>query len=237
MGSNKKSISTQNSSVAEFLDQVAKSPVPIQTESCGRLIFAMDATASREPCWDMACQIQADMFTETAALGKLLIQLCYYHGYGEFQAHDWTQNASQLQNVMSIVRCKAGQTQISRILDHTLLEAKQHKINALVFVGDCMEELADKLLGQAGKLALHGIPIFIFHEGQDVMAERTFRQMAKITKGAYCKFDQSSAEQLRALLKAVAVYAVGGVKALKAHSKTNANLKNEIINQLTDQSS
>lgn len=232
-----KSISTRSTSVKAFLEQASKVPVPAESKSLGRLIFGMDATASREPCWDMACQIQADMFTETAALGQLQIQLCYYQGYGEFYATNWTQNATQLQQEMTSVRCKSGQTQIQRILKHTLSQANDHKINALVFIGDHMEELADKLLETAGQLALRGIPVFIFHEGSDPIAEQTFRRISKITKGAYCRFDQSSAEQLRALLNAVAIYAVGGLSALNTHSQRHPHIKNEIIKQLTNQSS
>ena len=236
MTSSKKSISTRSTTVKAFLDQASKVPAPIDSESQGRLIFAMDATASREPCWDMACQIQTDMFSQTATLGQLQIQLCYYQGYGEFHAANWSQNAIQLQEYMSSVSCKAGQTQINRVLQHTLKQSKYQKIDALVFVGDCMEELADKLIGSAGQLALHNIPVFIFHEGHEPIAESTFRQIAKITKGAYCRFDQSSAEQLRALLNAVAIFVVGGIDALQKHCK-QSNLSNQIVKQLTDRSS
>ena len=236
MTSNKKDISNRTSSVKAFLAQASKVPPPAVSDKQGKLIFAMDATASREPCWDIACQIQADMFTQTAALGQLQIQLCHYQGYGEFNVAQWSNRASELQNIMANVRCKAGQTQINRILQHTLNQVKQHKINALVFVGDCMEELADKLIGTAGQLALRNVPVFIFHEGHDAIAERTFKQIASITKGAYCKFDQSSADQLRALLNAVAVYAVGGVDALRKQAKSNPALNQNIIKQLTDNS-
>ncbi len=231
-----KSISTQSSSVKSFLEQASKIPAPAASDSMGKLIFGMDATASREPCWDIACQLQAEMFTETAELGQLQVQLCYYQGYGEFHTTNWTQNASQLQNVMTAVRCKAGQTQIERILKHTLTQSKTNKVNALVFIGDCMEELADRLYEQAGQLALRAIPVFIFHEGHEPIAERTFRHIAQITKGAYCRFDQSSAEQLRALLKTAAVYAVGGINALKKHKQKNSELSADLIKQLTDQS-
>src|SRR3979490_2741193 len=37
----------------------------------GRLIFALDATMSRQPLWDTACKLQADMFREAAAIGGL----------------------------------------------------------------------------------------------------------------------------------------------------------------------
>ena len=231
-----KSISTRSTSVKAFLDQASKIPVTTDSHATGRLVFGMDATASREPCWDTACQILADMFTETVALGQLQIQLCYYQGYKEFHASTWSKNALQLQRQMTSVHCKAGQTQIQRIFEHTALQAGNRKVNALVFIGDCMEESADSILETAGKLTLRGIPAFMFQEGYDPVAETTFRQIAQITRGAYCRFDQSSAKQLRALLNAVATYAVGGVQALKSMQQRAPALSNEIIKQLTDQS-
>ena len=113
-----KNISTRPASVKAFLEQVSKAPTPTKSKAMGKLIFGMDATASREPCWDIACQIQADMFVKTAALGQLQVQLCYYQGYGEFYVKNWTQDAAQLQQEMTSVRCKAGQTQLQRILEH-----------------------------------------------------------------------------------------------------------------------
>ncbi len=231
-----KSLATHSTSVKAFLDQASKIPVTADSHTTGRLVFGMDATASREPCWDTACQIQADMFTETAALGQLQIQLCYYQGYNEFHATAWSKNALQLQQQMTSVHCKAGQTQIRRILEHTALQTGSQKINALVFIGDCMEESADDVLRTAGKLTLRGIPAFMFQEGYNLLAEQTFREISRITRGAYCRFDQSSARQLRALLSAVATYTMGGVRALKSVQQRNSALSNEIIKQLIDQS-
>ena len=232
-----KSISKQSATVKTFLESASKIPAPVDSDSQGKLIFGMDATASREPCWDMACQIQADMFSQTTIIGKLQIQLCYYHGYNEFYATDWSNNAVQLQQEMTSVVCKAGQTQIKRVMDHTAAQAKYHKINAMVFIGDCMEELIDGLLESAGQLALRGIPAFIFHEGYDSIAEKTFRQIAEITKGAYCRFDQSSAKQLSDLLNAVAVFAVGGISALRTYAQKEPGLSNDIVKQLSDRTS
>ena len=56
--------------VDDFLQKVALTPVTKAAGSRGRLMFAIDATASREPTWDMACHLQSEMFEETAALGK-----------------------------------------------------------------------------------------------------------------------------------------------------------------------
>ena len=182
-------------------------------------MFALDATASRGPTWDHACHLQAEMFEETARLGGLAVQLCYYRGFSEFKATDWLTNTADLQNRMAAVRCLGGHTQIGKLLQHAINETKQKKVNALVFVGDCMEENIDALCKLAGELGIHNLPVFLFQEGKDPTAERAFRQIARLTKGAYCPFDAGSAQQLRDLLSAVAVYAAGGRRALADFSK------------------
>lgn len=185
----------------------------------GRLIFAMDATASREPTWAQACRIQNEMFTATDALGGLDVQLVFYRGFGECKASGWLSNADDLVRRMMAVRCLGGQTQIGKVLGHAAREAAKHKVGALVFVGDCMEEDIDAVCSQAGELGLLGVPAFLFHEGDDPAAARTFQQIAKLTGGAYCRFDASSADQLKRLLGAVAVYVAGGAAALVDYTK------------------
>ena len=97
--------------------------------------------------------------------------------------------------------------------------ARSGKVNALVYVGDCMEEDVDRLAGLAGELGMIGTPVFVFQEGRDSKAERAFREIARLSRGAYAPFDAGSARQLRELLTAVAVYAAGGRKALKDFSE------------------
>ena len=116
---------------------------------------------------------------------------------------------------MTTVSCQGGYTQIRKVLSHARQEAEKGRVNALVYVGDCMEENIDDLCGRAGELALLGVPVFLFQEGYDPNAERAFREIARLTKGAYCRFDAGSAAQLRDLLSAVAVYAAGGRTALE----------------------
>ena len=198
-----------------FLAKVASTPVVRTGGSRGRLIFAMEATASREPAWDRACQIQSEMFLETETLGGLDIQLCYYGGFREFYASPWLGSSADLLAQMREVRCAGGMTQIERVLKHTAAESRQDKVNALVFVGDCMEENIDRLCHMAGELGIMGVPAFLFHEGDDQAAERTLREIARLSGGAYGRFAASSAQQLRDLLSAVAVYAAGGRKALE----------------------
>lgn len=206
--------------VDAFLSRLASAPAPQRRAGeRGRLIFAMDATASREPSWDTAIQIQAEMFSETAALGGLEVQLAWYRGYGEFRASEWVGDSKALVTRMSGVRCLAGRTQIGRVLKNAIVEAKRGRVGALVFVGDAVEEDLDALGDLAGRLGLLGVRMFIFHEGRDATAARAFQHLAKLTGGACCRFDASSARQLRELLAAVAVYAAGGRAALEDYGR------------------
>jgi hypothetical protein len=172
---------SSSTEIQDFLRKVAETPVIKPAGRQGRLIFAMDATASREPSWDQACHIQGQMFTETAALGGLEIQLVYYRGYGEFEASPWLTNSRDLLKRMTSVYCLGGLTQIGEVLRHAIAEIRKAKVDALVFVGDCMEEDVDRLSYLAGELGLLGVPAFVFHEGQDPIAERAFRQIARLT--------------------------------------------------------
>jgi hypothetical protein len=183
----------------------------------GRLIFAMDATASREHCWDMASQQHAAMFAEADKVSALSVQLCYYRGMGEFKALPWTRGADEIKQALLSVRCLAGQTQIAKVLSHALSETRTSKVNALVFVGDCIEEDPDLLGTLAGKLGILNLPLFIFQEGNNPQVGNIFSQLATLSGGAYCQFDQGSAKQLGQLLAAVAVYAAGGKPALKSN--------------------
>jgi hypothetical protein len=201
--------------VDAFLSRLASAPAPQRRAGeRGRLIFAMDATASREPSWDTAIQIQAEMFSETKTLGGLEVQLAWYRGFGEFRASEWVGDSTALVARMTGVRCLAGKTQIARVLKNAIVEAKRGRVGALVFVGDAMEENLDTLGDLAGRLGLLGVRMFIFHEGRDATTGRAFQHLAQLSGGACCRFDASSARQLRELLAAVAVYAAGGRAAL-----------------------
>jgi len=218
--------------VAKFLEKVARTPAVKTADGRGRLIFAMDATASREPSWDRACHIQSEMFIETEALGGLEVQLVFYRGFGECKASPWVTSPDELVRRMTAVRCLGGQTQIRRVLKHAIKETEKKRVHALVFVGDAMEEDVDKLCHHAGKLGLLGVPAFMFQEGNQPLATMAFQQVAKLTNGAYCQFDSSSARQLRDLLSAVAVYAAGGRPALQDYGKRTGGAALQITNQV-----
>ncbi|MFP6740793.1 MAG: VWA domain-containing protein [Alphaproteobacteria bacterium] len=218
--------------VDAFLKRVAATPVPRSEGGRGRLMFAMDATASREPTWDTACHLQGQMFKETAALGGLEVQLVFYRGFGECRSSNWVANSQALVRQMTRVHCVGGHTQIGRVLGHAIKETKKRKVNAVIFVGDCVEEDVDHLCHRAGELGLLGVPLFIFHEGAEPISAGAFKQMARLSNGAYCPFDTGSAAHLRDLLSAVAVYAAGGRKALEDYGKRAGGAVAQITRQV-----
>ncbi len=221
--------------VDAFLKRVAATPVTrASTSGRGRLIFAMDATASRQPAWDTAAAIQGAMFHETAKLGGLDIQLAFFRGFGEFRVSKWTHEESVMQSWMTSVACHAGETQLGKVLAHAANETKRGRVNALVYVGDCFEEDVDAIGKRAGELGLLGVPAFMFHEGNDIIAAYAFREVARLTRGAYCSFDAGSAQTLRDLLGAVAVFATGGRQALEDMAKRQGGTILQIAQQMKD---
>jgi hypothetical protein len=190
------------------------------TGAKGRLVFALDATMSRQPTWDMACALQADMFREAAALGSLDIRLVYYRGLNECRASGWISDSAQLAKLMTRIDCRGGNTQIGKVLSEARREAVASAVRAVVFVGDAMEERVDELCAKAGELGLLKVPVFMFQEGHDPLAEQAFREIARLTGGAWCRFDPGAAAQLRELLRAAAAYAAGGREALLRLSRT-----------------
>jgi hypothetical protein len=170
---------------------------------------------SRQPTWDMACALQADMFREAASLGSLDIRLIYYRGFNECRASTWISDSAKLARLMSKIDCRGGDTQIGKVLSAARREAVASGVRAVVFVGDAMEEKVDDLCAKAGELGMLKVPVFLFQEGEDAVAEQAFREIARLTNGAWCRFDPGAAPQLRELLRAAAAYAAGGREALK----------------------
>jgi hypothetical protein len=206
-----------------FLAEIGK-PKPHTPQSRGRLVFALDATASRQPTWDTACILQAQMFQTITTAKTLDMQLVYFRGLNECRASRWISNPEQLAKTMSQITCAAGHTQIAKVLLHTHKETKLLPVSALVFVGDACEEDIDNLASQANELAKLNVPAFMFQEGHNPNVESAFRTIAQYTHGAYARFDQGAAQQLSELLKAVAVFAVGGVAALEVSKNANDKL-------------
>jgi len=229
-----KDLKTSDNDVNAFLRKLAATAPPTiaSRQQTARLLFAMDATASRAMLWRQACEIQADMFQETTKLGNLSVQLAYYRGYAEFHACPWATSATELLREMSRVECLTGITQIERVLTHAFAEQNKQRIQAVVFVGDSVEEQPERLYERAGALAMHGIPIFMFQEGYEPLTEQVFRRIATITRGAYCHFDAGSAAQLRALLVAVSQFVMKGRAALEQTKSSHPEIVQQLLQQL-----
>src|SRR5215217_1645935 len=158
-------------------------------EARGRLVFALDATMSRQPTWDLACKVQAQMFEAADTIGGLAVQLIYFRGFDECRASKWVIAPSALTKLMTQIDCRGGHTQIGRVLRHVRNEATSTGVKALVYVGDAMEEPVE-------------------------VAGNAFKEIARLTGGAYARFDANAPSSLASLLRAAAAYASGGVDAL-----------------------
>jgi hypothetical protein len=197
-----------------FLDRVKSLAPATRPGERGRMIFALDATMSRQPTWDTASRLQAEMFGEAASVGGLDIQLVYYRGFAECRASSWVAAPERLGELMARIDCRAGQTQIGKVLAHARRENDAGKVAVVVFIGDAMEESLDELCAAAGELGLRNVRAFMFQEGYDPVCERAFREVATLTHGAFCRFAPGAAHELAELLRAAAAYAAGGMKAL-----------------------
>jgi hypothetical protein len=228
MSENAVSTTRRGAEIDKFLERLETSPTP--AGGSGRLIFGLDATASRQPTWDQACHIQGAMFEAVAGLGGLDVQLVFYRGHSECRSSRWVNSAADLHRLMRTVSCAGGHTQLVRALDHAIKTAKTTKVAALVFVGDAFEEKIDDVCAPAGELGALGVPIFVFHEGTDPIAAAAFKQIASLSRGAYLRFDLVSIDRLKELLGAVAVYATGGYQALESYGAKKA-----AVLQLTSQ--
>lgn len=202
------------SMIDSFLDE-AKRLGPLEGDaSRARLVFAMDATMSRQPTWDLACRVQGEMFAAAGRAGGLSVQLVYFRGFGECRSSRWVADPRALSDLMTKIACRGGQTQIGRVLRHVRTEAARAPLKVLVYVGDAVEEPVDDLCAVAGELGLLGIKAFVFHEGHDPAAGRAFQEIARLTGGAYAHFDAKAPQTLSELLRAAAAYATGGVEGL-----------------------
>jgi len=218
--------------IAAFIERVRVLGPAAGEGKRGRLIFALDATMSRQPTWDSACVLQADMFREAASAGGLDIQLVYFRGLGECRASGWVAGSERLAELMSRIDCRGGHTQIGKVLSHARQEFAKQRVQAMVFVGDAMEEKIDELCASAGELGLLGVPVFMFQEGDDPVAENAYREIARLSRGAYCRFDTGAAHELGELLRAVAAYAAGGIKALSDLSARRSDGARKLLAQL-----
>ncbi|MBV6657801.1 MAG: VWA domain-containing protein [Devosiaceae bacterium] len=220
-GAQTPSATSNSADVDAFVQAMQSAPQP---SGQGRLLFALDATLSRERTWDRACHIQAQMFAEADKVNGLAMKFVYFRGFDECRASGWKTDGKALARAMAGIQTLGGQTQIVRVLGFARKELAKNPVPALIYIGDAVEEDFDRLSHLAGQVGLLGCKLFVFHEGADPRAAMAFRSMAKASGGGYFQFDERSADTLAALLRAVARYASGGRKALEAQNSREATL-------------
>jgi hypothetical protein len=187
---------------------------PTPARPPGRLIVALDLTGSREASLKQARIATAAMFDAIKQVGAIQVQLVYYRGLLECRASKWHAAATEVTKPMLGLSCKAGRTQIARVLKMAL---KEKDVSGVVFVGDHCEENPDELIGLARKL---GKPMFIFHECSDhdecsLEAKPVFQGMAEASGGVYVEFKPDSGEVLREVLSSVAAFSAAGREGVK----------------------
>jgi hypothetical protein len=207
----------QRAQVENFLEAARNTPLRTRSDR-GRLIFALDATMSRQPTWDLAQKLQSEMFLAASGCGGLDIQLVYFRGFGECRASGFVRDGGGLADAMAKISVRGGQTQIARVLRHIKAEQAEAPVGAFVYIGDAMEEKADDLARLAGELGLRGVKGFFFQEGGDALVASCFKDLARLTGGAYAVFEPGAPGRLAGLLKAAAAYAAGGFAALEARA-------------------
>ena len=196
----------------------------------GKLVFGFDATASRSAMWQQAMALQREMFKAARALE---VQLAVYLGTDLRTSH-WESEPEKLEELMQQICCIGGNTQIERLLQHIMDEharGGKRGVNAFVFVGDTFEEgtrlNSVKALAKAlGDLRITGF-FFLDKESEPwhlAENEQIYRELAKLTGGAYADFEPGAVAKLRDLLQSVAAFAAGGMAALAKRDSEGARL-------------
>ncbi len=179
-----------------------------------RLIFAVDATASREPAWTAARQV-TDVLVK-ALPGALDVALAVHGGSRVHTFTAFTSDANTLRDRAAGVSCVAGTTRLLPILSASL---KHPSVRVVIYIGDVFEENLQRGRHIADAMGAQNTKLIVLHDTADPAARRdaeVFWDLAKRTGGCVLPFDAAASGRLRDILSAVAVYAVGGEKLLRA---------------------
>lgn len=192
----------------------AEPPPETGTPLRPRLVFAVDATASREPAWAAARQVTDALVS--ALPGALDVALAVHGGARVHTFTAFTNDANRLRDRAAGVACQAGSTRLLPILSASL---RQPGVRVVVYIGDVFEESISQGRRMADAMGANATKLIVLHDTADPAARRdaeVFWDLAKRTGGCVLPFDASAPGRLRDLLSAVAVFAVGGEKLLRA---------------------
>jgi hypothetical protein len=199
-------------------------PVPARRP---RLVFAVDATASRQATWDSAKQITDRMFD--AIPGALDVALAVH---GADQVHTWTEfgaDVARFRAQAAAVRCESGHTRLCELMQRTL---DAGGVKVMSYIGDAFEESPDEAFALADRCKLRGIKLVILADQADAPTLRVFRELADRTGGALLDFRSGELDLMGEVLGAVAALAIGGRKLLESKRTAGARL---LLSHLSDQ--
>jgi hypothetical protein len=196
------------------LPEVPPSPAPELPARARsqRLLFAVDATASRESAWNTAKRLTDTLFT--AVPDRCPISLAVHGGSRVHTFTPFTTNAASLRSKAASVQCEAGGTTLLPILRRALALTD---IGTIVYVGDHFEESKREAFGLAQLLAGQRTRLIVLHDGRNNATRAFFRLLAEATEGTVLPFDANAVDGLRDLLHAVVVMTVHGLDHLRSH--------------------
>lgn len=184
-----------------------------------RLVFGVDATASREAMWESAQRITDRMFD--AIPGALDVALAVHGGS---EVHTWTEfsaDATRFRALAAAVRCQAGRTQLCELMQRTL---DAGGVRVMSYIGDAFEEDASEAFALADRFKLRGIKVVVLADQADEPTLRVFRELADRTGGALLDFRSGELDLMGEVLGAVAALAIGGRKLLAERRTAGARL-------------
>lgn len=184
-----------------------------------RLVFALDATGSRQVTWE-TCAVPLTDALLTALPGHQLDVALAWYGGGRVTFTGFTSHLGTLRDRAAGVRPKAGRTQFLEILTRCVLQTEGVKVVCLV--ADTFEESPPLALKLADALKARGTRLLILHDSasQTFGGAEIFAQMAERTGGAVLPFDASALPRMKDLVGAIGVLAVGGTPMLEARQET-----------------
>ena len=180
-----------------------------------RMVFGIDATASREHAWDTARTVTDSLFS--AAPGGIEVALAAHGGNRLSLFTGFHTDVAPLRRAAAAITCEKGMTRLLDMAEATL----QHPgVRALVYVGDCFEEDPLRAMVLADRMRLRGIRLVVLHDLSSAAREDAhfFAVMAARTGGLVLPFDAASLDALRDVLASLAAYVAGGTALLRARS-------------------
>ena len=206
-----------------------------------RVVLAL-AHHGCSPGWDRAKLLQGQMFTAAGGSG-LEMKFAYYgpdNAAGVRRCRitkRWITDPTDMANLMDRVECSCGcYVNIRDVLAQAASEAEDRPLRAVIIIGDAFHDDPDGLdeaAIAANQLRRAGTRVFLIQLGDDPTTARRLQYLARVSGGAYFRFDPRTQErQFADMWEAMSAYTTGGEEAVKATRGQAATLLLEQLNQV-----